>query len=217
MKAAEKEVEQMEKAAREFANLSIEEGKPPPAVDIPPFRVMRRLRKEAAKKKAESERSELESRVLDLAAQIKEKQQRLKLLNEGTLLLDPIVTPADTDENVVEGTKGDGEGDGFDGPGGEFVPFPPYDGSEEPAEWKKPFGQYCHRQRKAVKARLSEEQKKDKPYVQSLLREGWAKLTDEEKDVYRDWTTWDTKRYERDRRIYDEQTGSVPKKRKVVA
>jgi hypothetical protein len=219
MKAAEKEVEYLEAAAREFANLPTvptEEGRALSPVEIPPFKVMRKLRKEAAKNKADAERSELEAKVIDLAEQIKEKQRLLKALIEGgSSTLDPVVTPAYTDENEIEDTKDDVEGEGFAGPDGDFVAFPAYDGSEEPTDWKKPFGQYCSRHRKAVKADLTAGQKNDKSYVQSLLNEGWAKLTDDEKDVYRAWADWDRQRYERDKRIFDEQTGSVPKKRKL--
>lgn len=159
MKAAEKEVEHLEKAAREFANLPtepIEEGRPLPPIEIPPYKLMRKLRKEAAKTKAEAERSELESKVIDIAAQIKEKQQRLKALNEGSLLVD---------ESNPDQVK-EVETEGFVGPNGEFVAFPTYDGSSEPIDWKKPFGQFCSKQRRVVKATLSDEQKKDKVSIQ---------------------------------------------------
>lgn len=159
MKAAEKEVEHLEKVAREFSDLPtepVEEGRPLPPVEIPPYQTMRKLRRAAAKSKAEKERSELESKVVDIASQIKEKQKRLKALNEGSLLVETANSDA-----IIDGMN-ESEADGFVGPDGKFLAFPEYDGSTKPIDWKKPFGQFCSKQRKAVKATLSDEQKKDK-------------------------------------------------------
>jgi hypothetical protein len=36
-----------------------------------------------------------------------------------------------------------------------------------------------------------------------LLKEGWLNLPESEKDVYREWTEWDKKRYARDLAIYE--------------
>jgi hypothetical protein len=63
-----------------------------------------------------------------------------------------------------------------------------------------------------------------------LLKEGWLKLPETEKDVFREWTEWDKKRYSRDLAMYenlrarndddagaemdDMKTVHVPKKRK---
>jgi hypothetical protein len=35
------------------------------------------------------------------------------------------------------------------------------------------------------------------------LKDGWLKLPDDEKDVYRKWTEWDKLRYARDLAIYE--------------
>jgi hypothetical protein len=36
-----------------------------------------------------------------------------------------------------------------------------------------------------------------------LLKEGWLKLPEDEKDIYREWTEWDKKRYARDVAIFE--------------
>jgi hypothetical protein len=35
------------------------------------------------------------------------------------------------------------------------------------------------------------------------LKEGWLNLPEDEKDIYREWTEWDKKRYTRDLAVYE--------------
>jgi hypothetical protein len=39
--------------------------------------------------------------------------------------------------------------------------------------------------------------------VQELLKEGWLKLPEDEKDVFREWTEWDKKRYTNNLAIFE--------------
>jgi hypothetical protein len=48
------------------------------------------------------------------------------------------------------------------GPGDVFVEFPPYDGTEPPAEWKKAFTQYCCKVKKDVKESMDPEDRTNK-------------------------------------------------------
>lgn len=40
--------------------------------------------------------------------------------------------------------------------------------------------------------------------MHGILRERWVDLDDEDKTVWRQWASWDKKRYERDLAIYEE-------------
>lgn len=96
MKAAEKEVEQLERKAREDAGLvteeedkgeSDDEGKSqeraaPPPVDLPSFKTLRAKRRISAQREEEAERQKLEENVLELEQQMRVIQDRLKVLNE---------------------------------------------------------------------------------------------------------------------------------------
>lgn len=105
MKAAEREVEQLEKKAREEAlnkeqelaldstnsaegerggdlNTQSESGLPP--FDLPKFKVAQAQKRINAQKEAESERKELESKVEDIEEQMRKIQERLKYLQEYT-------------------------------------------------------------------------------------------------------------------------------------
>jgi SWI/SNF-related matrix-associated actin-dependent regulator of chromatin subfamily A member 5 len=182
MKAAEKEVEQLENYARELAGLPTEqenEGEELPPVEIPTYRTLQKQREVAQQTKADKERRELEEKVASIDAQIKAAQARLRELNEGSTVarVSPVHEENAASPKAVTGKKRKSaakEGEealhakeessdtGAAGPYGEFVEFPLYDGSEPPAEWKKPFTQYCNRTRKAVKATLSPEDRKNK-------------------------------------------------------
>lgn len=57
-----------------------------------------------------------------------------------------------------------------------------------------------------------------------MLKERWARLNDDDKAVWRDWTEWDRKRYARDRDLFENRRsisarpsddGKIPKKRKA--
>jgi hypothetical protein len=39
--------------------------------------------------------------------------------------------------------------------------------------------------------------------LQTLLKEGWLELPEDEKDTFRGWTEWDKKRYARDLAIFE--------------
>jgi len=55
-----------------------------------------------------------------------------------------------------------------------------------------------------------------KKKVQAILKDAWNRLDDEEKDIYRAWSSWDKKRYERDHQIFERNhEAHVPKKRKL--
>jgi TolA-binding protein len=184
MRHAEKEVEQLERFVREEAGLKVEsesEGCVVPPIELPTFRVLQRRRRIAQRMKREKEQQELEEKVAELEAQIKAAQDRLKELNEGTSAFseqnvieketrrsrsraasstDEMPAESKTSENIssieTENVSG------AVGPDGVFVEFPPYDGSEPPVEWKKPFTQYCIRSRKEVKASLQPAKRKNK-------------------------------------------------------
>jgi len=86
MRAAEKEVEHLERNAREAAGLSVEpekEGDVVPPVELPKFRILNaRLRKER-QEKAAKEKKQLENNANELEEQIRTLRERLATLNEG--------------------------------------------------------------------------------------------------------------------------------------
>ena len=96
MKAAEKEVEQLERKAREDAGLVTEDEKnsdgdgdgdsqeraAPPPIALPKFKTLRAQKRKAAQREEEAERQQLEEKVLDLEEQIRVIQDRMKELNE---------------------------------------------------------------------------------------------------------------------------------------
>jgi SWI/SNF-related matrix-associated actin-dependent regulator of chromatin subfamily A member 5 len=94
MKAAEKEVEQLEKRAREEAGIVVEEEKKGendgdgaielPPVELPNFKIMRTQMHRKAQIDAEAKRVELEGKVEEIEDQMKEIQDRLKTLNDFT-------------------------------------------------------------------------------------------------------------------------------------
>ena len=85
---AEKEVEAIEKWAREQAGLPTakEEGGPDlPLIELPPFKAMRReQRRKAAQDETEKQRMDLEGKVEEIGEKMTEIQHRLKVLNEFT-------------------------------------------------------------------------------------------------------------------------------------
>lgn len=61
--------------------------------------------------------------------------------------------------------------------------------------------------------------------INELLKDKWLKMTEDDKEIYREWSEWDRKRFMRDRAIYKNKHGQgngselvdgvhVPKKRK---
>jgi hypothetical protein len=192
MRAAEKEVEALERKAREDAGLPTEpekEGEELPPIELPKFRVMEKQRRLKKKAQAEIDRKQLKEKVDEIEIQMRQVQDRLKALNEvgnsgsnGTRIpldaSDEIVAPEK--ENESRNASGDvatiaenveieeavkERDDGAPGPGGDFVEFLAYDGKEPPHESKKPFTHFCVKTRKELKASLDQSERKDKVSV----------------------------------------------------
>jgi hypothetical protein len=183
MKAAEKEVEQLEREAREAVGFVCgpePESESFPPIELPPFRVLQKQRYLAQRSNAEKERKALEEKVAEIEAQIRAAESRLKALNDDSFAAMPeasadpesVASRSKSDVSAVEKVTSASdlvvsasvheESMGAMGPGGEFVEFPPYDGSEPPTEWKKAFTQYCNSTKKGLKASLSPEDRKNK-------------------------------------------------------
>lgn len=181
MKAAEKEVEHLERKAREDAGLPVEpaaDGEALPLIKLPKFRVIQARYHKEEREKAHKERHLLQQNVSDLERQIKEVKDQLRALNESSSIAR--VSPTEDPEPPAPKPKEkkrpreksgvDGEEPARDaedpngaiGPEGDFLPFPEYDGTEEPVEWKKPFTHFCIHTRKEVKQSLDASTKKDK-------------------------------------------------------
>jgi hypothetical protein len=192
MRAAEKEVEALERRAREDSGLPTEpetEGEELPPIQLPKFRVMEKQRRLKKKAQAEIDRKQLKEKVDEIEIQMRQVQDRLKSLNDlgnngsnGTRI--PLDTPdeivASEKENESRNPSGDvatiaendeieevveERDDGAPGPGGDFVEFVAYDGKEPPHESKKPFTHFCVKTRKELKASLDQSERKDKVSV----------------------------------------------------
>lgn len=224
MRAALKEVEHLERKAREDAGLPVEagEGEQLPPVVLPRFREMNKQMRDKKREEREKERAELQQKVEELESQMKAVQDRLKELSKG---------PDDQKENIsrngdshkkrrssvdedvgrttpVTETIQFDESKGALGPDGTVVDFPEYDGSEPPKEPRKAFALFCNGTRKEIKAALQPHERKDKEKVNEMLRERFVGFTDEERHFWRMWATWDKKRYLRDVAIYNSAQGS---------
>jgi len=238
MKAALKEVELLEKKVREDAGLPVEagEGEILVPVKLPKFKdIQKEIR---AKKIAEREKEKknFEEKVEKLESQIERIQNRLKQLSkdpdrqmenfsrngdssafhEPASELPAVQVAKIEDDSNFDKTKG-----AF-GPMGEFVEFPHYTGSEPPKEPRKAFAQFCQRNRKSIKNSLDPEERRNKEKVNGILREKFTALTDEERQVYRGWASWDKQRYARDLEIFEkskhndgtrDKKNPIPKKR----
>lgn len=232
MRAAVKEVEDLEKKAREAAGLPTvaEEGQELPPIQLPMYKEMKRLERETKRLEMDKERAELEQSVEELETNMKEIQDRLKELSRD-------IVPEEQKENVVVPVRNGGspakkrprhaeepatpaqeepqeDENSALGPEGDIVPFPEYDGSEPPKEAKKAFTQFCISTRKEVKQSLNPAERKDKEKVHALLRERWLDLPDEEKQSWRVWASWDKKRYARDLAVYEARQGGGKKRAK---
>ncbi|CAB9508745.1 Probable chromatin-remodeling complex ATPase chain [Seminavis robusta] len=251
MKFAEKEVEQLEQKAREQAGLPSEptqEGDSLQPIELPEISILREQIRSSKKEKLETERKQLEEKAAEAEKQLKDVQDKLKALTESSdydLPGSAVKEPPDRGQgessekenaDAYNESKPDGnnEENGAMGPEG-FLEFPEYDGSEEPKESKKAFTHFCMHTRKEVKATLDPSERKNKEVVHGILRERWVQLADDDKTVWRQWASWDKKRYERDLAIYEEKNSNggnstksqtngdkedsihVPKKRKPSA
>lgn len=108
MKAAEKEVEQLERKAREDAGMITEEEKkegsdgegnvqmqePLPPIELPDFRTLRAQRRREAQREEEAKHQELETKVAEIDERVKEIRDRLKVLNEYSRESAPVVNPS---------------------------------------------------------------------------------------------------------------------------
>lgn len=230
MRFAEKEVEIMEKLAVEEAE-KVGRKLPPGEIILPNFKELRARRRAEAETKFLNERALLERNVSDIDKQILQIQKQLRDI-DGVLTIDSYFKKADKIENnsyrCDEPTKphledvskkrkaSGGDSDsvregkiaGAVGPDGDFVEFPDYDGEEEPHASKKAFTLFCKRTRKAVKNSLSPVERKDKDQVNGKLKDRWDSLTEDEKQVWKDWEVWDAKRYEHQLGTYESRHSS---------
>jgi len=88
--------------------------------------------------------------------------------------------------------------DGAIGPDGKFVTFSEYIGDEEPRSCKKAFTLFCNATRREVKKSLDAKSRRDKNKVNGMLRERWDNLSKDDKEIWKKWEVWDSKRYKRD-------------------
>jgi len=245
MKGAEKEVESLERKAREAAGLpaDVEDGSALPPITLLSYRDMQRTLRKKQRKEKEEKKKELERKVEETEAEMKQIQDHLKALSRDgpdeykeNRLRNGIFArkqPGEEESNhapVEEPQHHVDESKGAIGPEGDFVEFPEYDGSEEPKQAKKAFTHFCIGHRKEVKATLDPENRRDKAMVNDILRERWLELPDEEKRTWRAWAAWDLKRFTRDQSIFEkaqQESASpghaassdihIPKKRQVSA
>jgi hypothetical protein len=243
MRAAEREVEQLEKKVREESGMPVEakEGSTLQPIGLPSFKEMQRTIRLRKRQETEEEKKNLEQAVEGIEKEMKEIQERLKDLNKAaevkvnnnTNNTDSKKRPRPAGNNVEEkkieeASKVD-ESRGALGPDGDFIEFPEYDGVEAPRDPKKAFTQFCLSHRKQVKASLDPADRKNKvgskcsifslllftlsltkfsfdikqDKVNGILRDKWLALSDEERQTWRKWATWDKKRFARDTKIYE--------------
>lgn len=218
MRSAEKEVEQLERKAREEAGLPVEapEGGSLPPIQLPSFKEMQRTLRQRKREQTEKEKLQLEQKVEEIEEEMKKIQDRLKELTNSGVVESQRKSPAKTtpskkrprpaeatQEEEPEESNDVDESKGAIGPEGEFVEFPEYDGVDPPKEARKPFTHFCNSTRKSVKASLDPSQRKNKDKIHEILRDKWMDLPDEEKQAWRKWATWDKKRFARDKQIHE--------------
>lgn len=177
MRAAEKEVEQLEKKAREDAGLPVtaEEGTSLPPIQLPSYKEMQRTLRLRKRQETKSEKNQLENKVDEIETEIKQIQVRLKELNnkgpsddlkENRNTSPSKKRPRQSDEVIEEennevSSKPE-ETRGAMGPDGEFVEFPEYHGIDTPRDPRKPFTHFCVSTRKEVKSSLDPSERKNK-------------------------------------------------------
>lgn len=189
MRASEKEVEQLERKAREEAGLPVDaaEGEELPPIKLPSFKEMQRMLRSRKQQEKEVKKQELEQNVEGLESQMKAIQERLKLLSKDNAMSEELKEnkaqepkeikarnngpskkrPRPLEDTIQEDIKAKeipeiDESKGANGPDGEFVAFPEYDGKEPPKEPKKAFTKFCVANRKEVKASLDAADRKNK-------------------------------------------------------
>jgi len=254
MKAAEKEVELLERKERERLGLPVEperEGEELPPIELPKFRVIQAHQRKVTLEMAAHEKKQLLRNVEELESQMNSIKDRLKELNEGGVTIIAKVSPdvqedpkskakeetkraepkkempkakekkrkkqkKDADDDEVDTNNQKEQQDegqvakprpGAIGPDGDFLEFPEYDGSEDPAEWKKAFTHFCLRIRKKVKSEMDPADRKNKAMLHGMLKEKWKELPDDEKGWYHRLMVWDKKRYSHDLAIHKKNKG----------
>ena len=220
MRLALKEVDILERKAREDAGLPVEaeDGKELAPIVLPKYKDMQKRLRQERMEKRDKEKAVLEKKVDELDAQIKAIQDRLKVLsnpdayqgNGRSSKPAPVLVPM---EEEAEPLPAFDESKAALGPDNKVEEFPEYDGSEPPRENKKTFAWFCNKNRKDVKMSLKPEERKNKEKVNGILKEKFMALSDEEKGPYRAWAAWDKKRYQRDVQIYESKGASGSKRR----
>lgn len=224
------------------------EGKllPEGEIKLPMFNELQAKKRADAERKFAEERATLEKNLSDIENQIAEVQKALNQL-DGVQPIKAFFQKKDTlstksddkskkrkNSEVENKEEEDEKEGGARGPGGKFVPFPEYDGKQEPYENKKAFTLFCKATRKEVKSTLSGAGRKNKvsiasrmsiellkhdyitlvflyvrkDHINSILKERWYALTDDEQDTWREWEVWDAKRYEYQMKIYYKEAES---------
>ena len=185
MRAADKEVEFMEKQAVEEAEkegltLNSEE------IKLPMFKDLQAKKRVEAQKKILEEREVLEKNVSDIEKQIQQIQRALRD-GDGIQSIEsysqpkaepPPIQPLDGDKKrkaADSDDEGEGKSAGAAGPDGKFVEFSEYDGEEEPNENKKAFTLFCKNKRKEVKKSLSATEKKNRVSCNLFFLYYWTK------------------------------------------
>uniref|UniRef100_A0A7S2V7T2 Chromatin-remodeling complex ATPase chain n=1 Tax=Entomoneis paludosa TaxID=265537 RepID=A0A7S2V7T2_9STRA len=229
MKAAEKEVEHYERQEREAAGLPAEaaEGEELAPIVLPKFHELQRRTISAKKTKSERERKGLQDKVTELEDEINALQNRLKeITSTGSRAISRSGPPAKLVSNSSETPpkdapeieevqeadavdEGHGKVPGAIGGDGEFAPFPEYDPSVAPAEWRKPFAHFCNSTRKDVKKSLDPSERKDKKKVNGILKDRWLDMSEDEKEVFRRMSDWDKKRFEHEEKIFKERSANA--------
>lgn len=215
MRAAVKEVEDLEKRASEAEQMEGEDD-----VALLSFKELKKRERERKANELSSEREKLEANVEELEKQISEMQNRLKELSKEN---HDQRSEKDEAEKVspkkqplpVEEAEQSDVAAGAPGPDGEIVAFPDYSGSEPPKEARKAFTHFCVNTRKEVKKGLPEGERKDKEKVNSILKARWLELGEDERVLWRSWASWDKKRYAHELSIY-EKVNEIAKAAKEV-
>lgn len=129
---------------------------------------------------------------------------------DGTTSRDTPTTAPDTTFSMRKARKSQSSLQGADGPDGNYVAFPAYDGLQPPVMFKTAPRHYRKHNRKSVKLSLGNTTRQQ---VRKVLNDQWSTLPDVNKAVYHAWVAWDMKRYYRDEAIWQERQKSGTRKR----
>lgn len=221
MRVAVKEIEDLENKARETLGLTTdaEHGKELPQVELSSYKDLMDKDRARKKEQTEKERSQLEQNVEELEKKMKTIQDRLKELSRDIhddqyRATQSKATPLKKHPRLSEKQSGAEEEEFVPensssalGPDGNQHQFPDYDGSEEPHKPRKAFQHFCKVERVKVKHALDPSERQNKEKVNDILKERWLELSDEDKQPWRIWASWDKKRYARDLAVYERIQG----------